>query len=75
MYKNNNKKGNKMSSKVQLASKEDYDEFENILNTTKTKLKEIEEIEYYLSLLDNKRFEMEKKFGFDPKDFLYEGKV
>jgi hypothetical protein len=75
MYKNNNKKGNKMSSKVQLASKEDYDEFENILNTTKAKLKEIEELEYYVSLLDNKRFEMEKKFGFDPKDFLYGGKV
>jgi len=64
-----------MSNKIQLASKEDYDEFENILNITKAKLKKIEELEYYVSLLDNKRFEMEEKFGFDPKDFLYEGKV
>ena len=39
------------------------------------KLKEIEKLQYELNLLDNKRFEMEKRFGFDPKDFLYEGKI
>ena len=59
----------------QLASKEDYDEFENLLSMSVAKLKEIEKLQYELNLLDNKRFEMEKRFGFDPKDFLYEGKI
>ena len=59
----------------QLAGKVDYDEFENLLGMSMAKLKEIDKLQYELNLLDNKRFEMEKRFGFDPKDFLYEGKI
>ena len=62
----------KCATNFAIASEENFEEFENILNHTQSTLKEIEKLEYTLTLLDKQRFKMEEEFGFDPKNFVSE---